>query len=121
MGVKNKQDTMRKLITPYECGFCKIKFRNPLFLIRHVELRHPRTSEQFSPLPSDNIKDTKANIFSDSKDSNDFENVFEFVSTSVKETDSGYDISKLQGRRQHGCSGCICTRQFPATGALHPS
>ena len=26
-----------------------------------------------------------------------------------------------QGRRQHGCSGCICTRQFPATGALHPS
>ena len=27
----------------------------------------------------------------------------------------------LQGRRQHGCSGCICTRQFPATGALHPS
>ena len=26
-----------------------------------------------------------------------------------------------QGLRQHGCSGCICTRQFPATGALHPS
>ena len=65
---------MKKLITPYECGFCKIKFRNPLFLIRHVELRHPRAS--------------------DSKDSNDYENVFEFVSTSVKETDNGVVIPK---------------------------
>ena len=31
------------------------------------------------------------------------------------------DANNYQGRRQHGCSGCICTRQFWATGAKHPS
>ena len=30
-------------------------------------------------------------------------------------------LRRPQGRRHHGCSGCICTRKFPATGTLHPS
>ena len=43
---------MADIKSAYTCSLCKKQFGNPLFLIKHVDLRHPKTSssenEQFS-------------------------------------------------------------------------
>ena len=39
---------MRKIRTPYVCGICKTEFRNPISLVKHVELRHPEKGQNES-------------------------------------------------------------------------
>ena len=34
--------------TPYVCGICSKRFHTSIYLIKHIELRHPSSAEQSS-------------------------------------------------------------------------
>ena len=94
---------MRNLKSAFACAICKKEFYNPSLLIKHVEVRHPNSSRQFSTIKNENLRSTKSNLRNDysekflllkgNNNQND-ENPFEFVSlneikndTKVTETD----------------------------------
>ena len=37
---------MANLTTAYVCGICQKKFYNSIFLVRHIELRHPQSARK---------------------------------------------------------------------------
>ena len=41
---------MRNLKSAFACAICKKEFYNPSLLIKHVEVRHPNLSRQFSTI-----------------------------------------------------------------------
>ena len=47
---------MKNLETPYACGLCKKEFHKSISLVKHVDLRHPKASKQFSTLSHANDK-----------------------------------------------------------------
>ena len=57
---------MRNTSTPYGCTICKQEFSNPIYLVMHVEWRHP-TEQQTQTLPNINIEDL-APSFEDHRD-----------------------------------------------------
>ena len=51
--------------TPYACGICSKRFHTSIYLIKHIELRHPSSAEQsskFSKSESELPKKTSSNI-----------------------------------------------------------
>ena len=99
---------MTKLRTPYACGICEIEFCNPIFLIKHVEVRHLSKSRNFSTFTKTNIQDAKTNLLrnskeksTNSKNSDKPDNIFEFVSTNVVEIEP--NTKKLHISKNGNC------------------
>ena len=103
---------MRNLKSAFACAICKKEFYNPSLLIKHVEVRHPNSSRQFSTIKNESLRSTKSNFrnvtleklstLKTNDDQND-EKSFEFVSindsengTNIMETDKKSDSSNKE-------------------------
>ena len=56
---------MRNLKSAFACAICKKEFYNPSLLIKHVEVRHPNSSRQFSSFRNENLRSKKSNLEKD--------------------------------------------------------
>ena len=98
---------MRNLPTPYACGICETEFYNPVFLIKHVEVRHPTKARNFSSLSTTNIRDTKTDFSNHSKEksaNSRSKNVFDnrFLSINVVEIDPNSKKVKISREPKNG-------------------